>query len=327
MLSLRNSLAFGLGLLTFASLSEAHAANDVYVCEVTLGVSESHTSTGSWGGPVSFWVSLTTQPFCGGSTLPGAEISMSGPYPQLGNDYDSVLRAATTEYENSALMGAFMRLQTAAALGLKVDRITESNDAHLSMRFDGLTISNVPGGSRPQGETVSNPVWTTHRGYVCKSEGTVGMMPSSTMATHHRLQMTLTAGPSCSGAKLYEGDLQPQTVSALPSKIRGLAYEQARQQQFNLATIALGHAVMMAEVGRMLVEVRENTETGELSSMTFRAIPLNTCKESNKIPKTKWVPPKISKGDWVHSDRLPTIEKKPTLPKSTRKTRTPTGPK
>ncbi len=334
MLSLRNSLAFGLGLLTFAGVSEAHAANNAYVCEVTLGVSEDHASTGSWGGPISFWVSLTTQPFCGGDGLPGAEISMAGQYPGLSNDYNSVLSSATTGYENSALMGAFMRLQTAAALGLKINQLSETSDGdHLSMRFGGLTIANVPNGSRPLGETVSNPVSTTHRGYVCSSEGEVGKTYNSNMAMNHRLKMTLRAGPGCTGEKLYDADLRPQTVSGLPSKIRNLAYEQARQQQFNLATVALGHAFMMAEVGRMRVTVQENTTTGELTSVTFRAIPLNTCKVSNKIPKTKWVPPKISKEDWVLSDRLPSIEKKPTQPKSPRttskgrKTRKPTASK
>lgn len=283
----RPVLAALVGLGVLGAASEASAA---YVCEIELLVSESASDTASWGRPLSFLVSLHTEPFCGGQALGSTLQVQSSRWPAIatgGKAYDTVLNNAMAEYDDSALVGVFLQLHSAAALGLAVT-VDAANDDETAVRFEGVTVSNAAGSPRPAGSSGDH----VFDGYVCSSRTQAHRNHAVVFASGHQLEIMLTGSPGCTGGTVHQRTLNPQTESALPDpkkskSVAELSYRQARLQEFNLATVALGHAMMMAEVGKMQVRVQESVGTGRLDSVRFRATSPDACPPPPKPKPTK----------------------------------------
>lgn len=273
----------GLGVLGMAS--EASAA---YVCEIELLVNEAASNTGSWGQPMSFLVTLHSEPFCGGQLL-GSTLQVQGSrWPaNASKAYDTVLNNSIAEYDDTALVGVFLQLHSAAALGLAVT-VDAADDDDTTVHFEGVTVSNATGSPRPTGSSGAH----VFDGYVCSSRTQAYRNDAAVFASGHQLEVRLTANPGCAGGTVHQRTLNPQTESALPDpkkskSVAELSYKQARLQEFNLATVALGHAMMMAEVGKMQVRVHESSGTGRLDSVRFRATSLDACPPPAKPTKPK----------------------------------------
>lgn len=279
--------AVGLGVLGMAS-----QANAAYVCQIELFVWEEATGSGSVSQPMSFEVRLHDQPYCGGTQVGQPMRVRNQQFPVLVTSkvYDTVLTNAKAEYEDTSVLGAFLQLHSAAALGIPVEA-QSTGEPSITLRYEGVSISQVHDGP-PSPATGSDA--STFEGYVCRTRTQVQGSHGMTYAAGHELQLALSAYPDCKGPTTHQRTLSPRTQSALPDPKKSgasatLSYEQARRQEFNLATVALGHAMMMAEAGKMLVQVNENPSTHALSSVRFRAIPHSTCPITKPTPKT---PPK-----------------------------------
>ncbi len=348
----RPLLAALISLGLFGAASEAHAA---YVCEIELVVTEIPSDTGPWGQPLSFYVGLNTQPFCGGDPVGQPLFVHNQQFPAFNptKTFDTVLTNALAEYEDTAMLGAFLQLHSAAALGLPVE-IDVPNDSSISLRFEGVATSNVAGSPPPSGSSSSG----NFDGYACSSQSQVHSSPGSVYASGHQLALRLTATPDCTGATIHQRTLSPQTESALPDPKKSdgaakLSYRQARLQEFNLATVALGHAMMMAQVGKMQVRVSENSTTHRLQSVRFRATAVDACPPAAGSKPKKPLPGKgagktfgggLGKGKppaqdepevagpstgkpTLPQDDKPGVEPVPTMPKSPNSPKLPKAPK